>query len=348
LIEEGPGAFYGGQLGRTIAEYLQASGGLLSAADLAGYRPEWETPIGVDYRGVHVKTCPPNNEGFQTLQTLRILEGFDLASLGHNSAEYIHTLSEAIKLSVADRIRWGGDPKFTPVPLDRLFSDSYISGRRELMSSGRASRSEGERWRGTRREEVVSPGRVDGLTTHMAAVDSAGNVASITQSLGNGFGSGVMVPGTGLLLNNFIWWTETDPECPTPNRLQPGRRWSSCMAPAHVFRDGRFWFSIATPGSWGILHTTLQMILNIVEFGADPQQAIEAPRFRVWEETRMQIEDRVDPGVREALSARGHVLESVGEFSVYVGGGQSVMIDPGSGARLAGADPRRDGYALAY
>ncbi len=346
--EHGADHFYHGELGGRIADYIGSQDGLLTREDLAGYTPDWESPISVSYRGLEVKTCPPNCEGFQILQTLKLLETTDLKSLGHNSADYIHVLSEAIKLAVADRIRWCGDPKFHPVPLDRLLSEDYTAGRRKLINPKQASRSEGERWRGPREAGVVSPGKTDGLTTHLAAVDAEGNVASITQSLGNAFGSGVMVPGTGITLNNFIWWTEIDPACPTPNLLQPGKRWSSCMAPVQVFRDGKFWFSMATPGSWGILQTTLQMLLNIVEFGADPQTAIEAPRFRVWEETRMQIEDRVDSDVREQLTARGHVLESIGDFSMLVGGGQAVMIDPDSGARLAAADPRRDGYALSY
>ena len=348
IAEQGPDYFYRGELAHKIADYVQSQDGLLTADDLAGYQPEWETPIGVNYRELKVKTCPPNNEGFQILQTLKLLESNDLKSLGHNSADYIQLLSEAMKLATADRIQWGGDPKFHPVPLDRLLSEDYIAERRTLISREKASRSEGERWGGPRDSGALSPGKVEGLTTHMAAVDAEGNVASITQSLGNGFGSGVYIPGTGIALNNFIYWTEIDPDCPTPNRIQPGKRWSCCMAPVHVFRDGKFWFSIATPGSYGILQTTVQMLLNIVEFDADPQLAIEAPRFRVWEETRMQIEDRVNAAVRDELTARGHSLESIGDFSTMVGGGQSVMIGPVSGARLSGADPRRDGYALAY
>lgn len=348
IAQNGPDIFYRGELGEKIADYIQSQDGFLSREDLAGYEPEWQEPISVDYRGNTIKTCPPNNEGFQILQTLRLLESFDLKSLGHNSTEYIHLLSEAIKLAVADRIQYCGDPNFYDIPLERLLSDAYISERRKLINPAQASLSEGERWRGRRGENVVPPGQVEGLTTHMAAVDEAGNVASITQSLGHGFGSGVMVPGTGIFLNNFVLWTEIDPECAGPSLLRPGVRWSACMAPAQVYRDGKFWFSIATPGSEGILHTTLQMILNIIEFGADPQLAIEAPRFRLWEDTRMQIENRVDPRVREELTSRGHALELIGDFSPFVGGGQSVMIDPESEARLAGADPRRDGYALAY
>lgn len=349
LATRGPEYFYRGELGAKIADYIQSQGGFLSHEDLSKYSPQWQTPIGVDYRGVHVKTCPPNNEGFQILQTLKLLEGSDLATLKHNSTDYIHLLTEAIKLAVADRIEWAGDPDFTAVPLDRLLSDEYISERRQLINLGRASLSEGERWRGNRKSGVIAPGIPSGLTTHMAVVDSDGNVASITQSLGSGFGSGVVVPDTGVALNNFVKWTEIDPRCPTPNLLQPGKRWASCMAPVHVFRDdGNFWFSIATPGSEGILQTTLQMLLNVVEFGADPQLAIEAARFRVWEDTRIQIEERVPAEVRAELVERGHSVESLDEFSPLVGGGQSVMVEPQSGARIAGADPRRDGYALAF
>lgn len=348
IAENGADEFYRGRIARAIARHLRSEGGLLTLEDLEDYSPEWQTPIEIDYRGLRVKTCPPNNEGFQILLTLKLLERYDLHSFGHNTADYIHFLSEAIKLAVADRIRWSGDPKFHPVPLDRLLGPQYLLERGKLIDPNRASRSEGERWRGSRETSVAGPG-TDGLTTHLAAVDCAGNAASITQSLGKLFGSGVVVPGTGIVLNNFISWTEIDPACPTPNLVQPGKRWSSCMAPVHVFRpDGKFWFSIATPGSYGILHTTLQMLLNIAEFGADPQLAIEAPRFRVWEETRMQVENRVDSLVLEELARRGHDIERLRPFSPLVGGGQSVMIDPDSAARLAGADPRRDGYALAY
>ncbi|MBI3861985.1 MAG: gamma-glutamyltransferase [Planctomycetia bacterium] len=353
LAVEGPEYFYHGDLADRICRFMSDEGGLITKDDLAGYRPDWESPIEVTYRGLTVKTCPPNNEGFQILQTLKLLESFDLAEFGHNSADYIHLVSEAVKLAVADRIRWAGDPRFHPVPLDRLLSESYIAERRKRIDRQRASHSEGERWHGKTPVEPIRPGQVEGLTTHLAAVDDQGNVASITQSLGNGFGSGMVVPETGVALNSFAHWCEIDPECPTPNLMAPGKRWAACMAPVHVFRDAGgtgqpFWFSIATPGSYGILHTTVQMLLNVVEFGADCQAAIEAPRFRLWEETRMQIETRVPAPVLRELSRRGHLLELVGDYNYVVGGGQSVMIDPETGARLAGADPRRDGYALAY
>jgi gamma-glutamyltranspeptidase/glutathione hydrolase len=350
LADQGPDYFYLGEFAERLERFMDTEGGLIGGDDLAGFAPEWQTPIDVSYRGFRVTTCPPNNEGFQILQTLKMLEGHNLAKLGHNSADYIHLLSEAVKLAVADRIRWAGDPRFQPVPLERLLSDSYLAEREGLINMERASNSEGERWGQTSAPDVVKPGNVDGLTTHLSAVDEAGNVASITQSLGNGFGSGMIVPGTGVALNSFAHWFEIDPDCPTPNVIAPGKRWAACMAPVQVFRNGGrdFWFSVATPGSYGILHTTVQMLLNIIEFGADCQAAIEAPRFRLWEETRMQIETRVPADVLDELVRRGHQLERIDDYSYLVGGGQAVMIDPESGARLAGADPRRDGYAMAY
>jgi gamma-glutamyltranspeptidase/glutathione hydrolase len=353
LAGEGPEYFYLGELAERIDRHMRAEGGLITREDLAGYRPDWETPVEIPYRGLTVKTCPPNNEGFQILQTLKLLESYDLANLGHNSADYIHLVSEAVKLAAADRILYAGDPKYRPVPLERLLSESYVRERRGLINLQRASFSEGERWRGAAAQVPVAAGKVDGMTTHLAAVDAQGNVASITQSLGNGFGSGVVVPETGVALNSFAHWCEIDLECPTPNVIAPGKRWAACMAPVHVFRKGNsgehtFWFSVSTPGSYGILHTTVQMLLNVIEFGADCQAAIEAPRFRLWEGTRMQIENRVGLTVLQELSRRGHLLELLGDFNYVVGGGQAVMIDPETGARLGGADPRRDGYALAY
>jgi gamma-glutamyltranspeptidase / glutathione hydrolase len=350
LVDEGPAHFYAGEFAQRLHRFMEQEGGLLTRDDLANYRPDWETPIEIGYRGLRVRTCPPNNEGFQILETLKLLEPYDLKSLGHNSADYIHLLSEAVKVAVADRIKYAGDPKFTPVPVERLLSDAFVAGRRSLINRERASLSEGERWRRSASARAIKPGTIDGLTTHMAAVDQQGNVASITQSLGHGFGSGVVIPGTGIAMNSFAHWCEIDPDCPTPNLIAPGKRWAACMAPVHVLHSNpdRFWFSIATPGSYGILHTTLQMLLNIVEFGADCQSAIEAPRFRLWEDTKMQIESRVPAQVLAQLAERGHAIESIGEYNYVVGGGQSVMIDPESGARLAGADPRRDGYAIAY
>lgn len=348
IARHGSEPFYHGEIAKQIGEYVRQQGGFLTTDDLARYQPTWETPIESSYRGHTIRTCAPNCEGFQILQNLRLLEGFDLAAMQHNSTDYVHLLVESVKVATADRIRYGGDPKFNPVPIEKLLAEDYIATRRGGIRLDRAAISSGERWVPEVLPESVTAGTPEGMTTHLAAVDRWGNVASITQSLGDGFGGGHYVPKTGVALNNFTFWTEIDPRCDTPNLLQPGKRWSCCMSPVHVLNGNEFWFSISTPGSYGILHTTLQMLLNVVDFGATIQLAIEAPRFRVQEGTRIQVERRFHPEVLHGLTRLGHQCEVLDDYAMLVGGGHGVMIDPLTKSRMAGADPRRDGYALAY
>jgi gamma-glutamyltranspeptidase/glutathione hydrolase len=141
---------------------------------------------------------------------------------------------------------------------------------------------------------------------------------------------------------------EIDPACDTPNLVEPGKQWSQPMAPMQVYRDGKFYLSVSTPGSYGILQTTLQMLLNIIEFGANIQEAIEAPRFRCWGGTTLTMENRITPQIRDTLAGFGHDIDVLPAWSVSVGGGQGVMVEPNGEARLGGADPRRDGYAVAW
>jgi len=299
-----------------------------------------------------VASAPPNSEGFQILQSLNLLEGFELSSMEHNSPDYIHTVAEAIKLAVADRIRFCGDPKNTEVPIEGLLSKAYADERRKLIRLDAANIVAGERWETEIPEGAITAGNprefLPGMTTHFSVVDAQDNAVSCTQTLGAGFGSGRVVPGTGLALNNGINWMEIDPACDTPNLVAPGKQWSQPMAPTQVYRDGKFYLSVSTPGSYGILQTTLQMLLNILEFGANIQEAIEAPRFRCWGGTTLSMEDRIAPDVRNALASIGHEIELLPPWSVSVGGGQGVMVEPGSGARMSGADPRRDGYAVGW
>ena len=182
-------------------------------------------------------------------------------------------------------------------------------------------------------------------TTHFACADGAGNVVSVTQTLGVPFGSGFAVPGTGLVLNNILKWMDRDPG--SPNVLRPGRKAGTMMSPTHAFRDGVFHVSVGTPGSYGILHTTPQMLLNVLEFGMNIQEAIEAPRVRVYRDRLVDAESRISPETRAGLVERGHDVHAIDDWSWIVGGGQGIVRDPESGALMAGADPRRDGYALA-
>jgi gamma-glutamyltranspeptidase/glutathione hydrolase len=177
-------------------------------------------------------------------------------------------------------------------------------------------------------------------------VDAEGNAASITQTLGSPFGSGFLAGDTGILLNNLLMWSDLDPK--SPNALLPDRAVETRMAPVQVFQGGRIQLAIGTPGSYGIPQTTTQMLLNVLEYGLDIQAAIEAPRVRVYRDRTVDAEGRIPVAVRESLTARGHALRQLPDWSWVVGGGQGVFVDPASGTLMGGADPRRDGYAMGW
>jgi gamma-glutamyltranspeptidase / glutathione hydrolase len=183
-------------------------------------------------------------------------------------------------------------------------------------------------------------------TTHFDAVDEQGNAVSATQTLGGGFGSGVVFGSTGLALNNFTYWMDMDPE--SPNAIGPHKRVEQCLAPAQVWKDDRLFMVIGTPGSFGIMETTPQMMLNILDHGFSIQAGIEAPRFRTANGTELLMEGRIPEEVRAQLRQWGHNLLMQDNWTMMFGGGQGVMVDPDSGALMGGADPRRDGYAMAW
>jgi gamma-glutamyltranspeptidase/glutathione hydrolase len=346
VAEGGPEVFYRGPIAKAIARAVREAGGWLGEEDLAAFEPEWRDPVTVGYRGWDVCSVPPPFSAFQMLETLNILEGFDLGAWGHNSVDYLHHLIEAIKLGSADRLAYAYSPG---VPIEGLLSKAYAASQRARIDPGRAGRSEGERHSRTRLPNEIREGHPakfqDEHTTHFACADASGTVVSVTQTLGVPFGSGVAVPGTGLVLNNILKWMDRDPE--SPNVLRPGRKAGTMMSPTQVFRDGAFVVSIGTPGSYGILQTTPQMLLNVLEFGMNVQEAIEAPRVRAYRDRLVDAEARIAADTRAALAGRGHQVNEIPEWSWIVGGGQGIVRDRESGALTAGADPRRDGYALA-
>jgi gamma-glutamyltranspeptidase/glutathione hydrolase len=267
--------------------------------------------------------------------------------MGHNSVDYLHHFLEAAKIASADRV--GLDVMRPDAPIAGLISPRYATARRKLIDPRRAGVSGGERWSSERLGDEILPGHPAEFakehTTHFAVADGHGTVVTVTQTLGSPFGSGVMVPGTGMLLNNLLMWA--DLESGSPAALRGGAPMQTRMAPTQVFRDGTFLLSIGTPGSYGILQTTPQMLLNVVEFGMTPQEAIEAPRVRAYRDRLVDVEGRLPLAVREGLQARGHQVNVIEDWSWVVGGGQGIRRDPESGALQGGADPRRDGYALA-
>lgn len=347
VANEGIESFYRGTIARELAESIRSQGGLIDEEDLASYQPVWKAPVEVEYRGYTVACPPPNCSGWQYLQALRILEPFDLATMGRESVETLHLLAEAFKLAVADRIAYTTNPA---LDLDRVLSEPYVAARRSAIDPERAARVQGERYRGARPEGAVAPGdprlALKECTTHFDVVDADGNAVSVTQSLGDGFGSGVMAGDLGFMLNNFGYWFDFEPE--SPNVIGPGANIEMCMAPAAVFRDDTLFMVIGTPGSFGILQTTPQMISNVIDHGYSIQAAIEAPRIKVTTDTMLEIETRIPEEVRSGLTRLGHDVQLIGDWSPLVGGGQGILIDPDTGVLCGGADPRRDGYALAW
>jgi gamma-glutamyltranspeptidase/glutathione hydrolase len=347
LATEGPDPLYRGDLGQRVCEAVQTAGGWLTMEDFAEFRVEWTDPVVSTFRGDEVASVPPPAAGTQVLETLNILEGVDLKALGHNSAEALHLIIEAVKLAMADRVAYQALPE---APAAGLVSKEYAAAQRARIDRERAAISAGERFFAEGLPGEIAPGDPYGYgrehTTHLSVVDAEGNAASITQTLGSPFGSGFFAGDTGILLNNLLMWNDLDPR--SPNVLAPHRKVETRMAPTQVFRNGRLLVAIGTPGSYGIPQTTTQMLLNTLEYDMNIQEAIEAPRVRVYRDRAVDAEARIPAEVRAALRARGHVIRELPDWSWVVGGGQGVWLDPATGALAGGADPRRDGYAMGW
>ena len=350
IAKGGKDEFYRGEFAERLVRGARELGGQLTEDDLADYDAQWREPIGIKYRDYETFTVPPNSTGFQILETMKMMEGLVGATPVFQDPETLHIFTECVKLAVADRIKWGGDPDYVTAPLEGLLSDGYAERQRARIDRNAASLIAGEQF--TRIEpsgaiKAGSPGEFDGgMTTHFAVADSDGNVVSVTQTLGGAFGSAVAPGDTGLFLNNMAFWFDLEPGA--PNRLQGGKRVDFCLAPTQTFRDGRLHLSLGTPGSWGILQTTPQMLMNVLDFDMNVQEAIDAPRLRVFENRRVVMEERFQAHVRAALAGKGHNIELAEPFSATVGGAQAILIDHESGTFQGGADPRRDGAAIGF
>ena len=347
IAADGPEVFYRGAIADRIAAFMEETGGLNTGADLAGFEPAWLDPVDIDYRGFRVCVPPPPCQAVQYLLTLNIMEGFDVAEMSHNSADTLHTFLEAAKLAVVDRTEYAA---IDEPPTAGLLSKSYAAQRRALIGD-RARPVGGERYVAARTDDEVHAGDPYAwlnteCTTHFDAIDESGNAVSVTQSLGSSFGSGMVVPGTGLALNNFVNWFDLEPT--SPNAIGPSKKNEMCMSPVQVFDDAGLRFLIGTPGSYGILQTTPQMIMNVIDHRMHIQAAIEALRVRATAGQRVIAETRIDADVLAELERRGHQLDLDGDWTAAVGGGQGIVVDADTSTFVGGADPRRDGYALGW
>lgn len=331
LAAHGPGLLYGGELGKKMLARLSELGGCLTMDDLMATKAKWVDPVTADYRGRTIHVPPPPCEAFQYLLTLRILEGFDLAKMQRNGTDHIDTVLRAIRIAAGERIKTGVPSK---QKLAEILSDGHVEGLRARVRDGKPVNGPTEQW---------TPGADEGHTTSFSIADRDGNMVCVTQSLGSVFGSGVVVPGTGVCLNNFLYWADVNPA--SPNRVKQGDYMPICVAPSIVTQDGTPVLALGTPGSYGILQTQPQAMVQYIDFGLPLQQAIEAPRARLTDGRAVLLESRVDAQVRDELRGRGHDLMSGPDWTMKVGGMQGVARDA-SGSFLGGCDPRRDSYVV--
>ncbi len=348
----GRDAFYRGPIANAIAVDIKKRDGLLDARDFADHHSDWVDPISTNYRGYDVYELPPNTQGFVVLEMLNILEGYDLRSLGYNSAEYLHLLAEAKRVAFADRAAYLADAEAVPTQtITMLGSKDYAARRRKEIDPSRAApgydagavNAETRSSRATTSEhEQNLTGHDRGDTVYMTVADGAGNIVSLIQSLFSDFGSGIVAGGTGILLHNRGALFNLTPG--HPDQIAPHKRPLHTLIPAFVMKDGKPWLSFGVMGGDHQAQGHVQVLVNLIDFGMNIQEAGEAARVNHGN-GGLQVESAVPQDVRSALIARGHqVSESPGSF----GGFQGILIDPRSGVLMGGSDPRKDGLAIGF
>ncbi|MGH7332285.1 MAG: gamma-glutamyltransferase [Candidatus Rokuibacteriota bacterium] len=335
LAADGPDLFYRGRIAKAIARRLEADG-FLTADDLARHTGEWGEPISTTYRGVTVYETPPPTQGLAALLGLNLLEGFDLRHYPVHSVEHLHLLIEMTKLAYVDRDRWIGDPACAMVPVASLLAKTYAAERRRAFDR--------------RKTQPYAPGDPEGDTTGFVVADGRGNVISVIQSLFHSFGSGVVPPGTGVILHNRGRHFTTQPW--HPSALAPGKRPFHTLMASIVTRDEGAVLGFATMGGNGQAMFHLQVLTNLLDYGMDPQEAIERPRFLIGAflpddpSDITRLEARVARRVVTALERRGHRLRVESEFLHRVGHAHAIVFR--AGTLMGGADPRGDGIALGF
>jgi gamma-glutamyltranspeptidase/glutathione hydrolase len=345
--DQGRDGFYLGETARLIAEEMERGGGMITEEDLARYQAQERTPIHGTFKGYDIISMPPPSSGGTALvEMLNILEGYDLAAMGHNSAPYVHHLTEAMRRAFRDRARYLADADFADPPLEKLTGKSYAEALRAEINPEKASVS--------MPSDVVLP--EESLeTTHYSVVDSDGMAVSVTYTLEAGYGSKIVVPGAGFLLNNEMGDFNAAPGLTNdrgligtePNLARPEQRMLSSMTPTILAKDGKLVAVVGSPGGRTIINSVLQVVLNITEFGMDIQEAVRAKRFHhQWLPDAIRIEaEGVTPEALARLEAMGHTASMAGSQ----GSTPCIFMDPETGELTGAPDPRDpDGGAAGY
>ena len=335
VAEGGADAFYRGRLAQQVAAFVQQHGEWLSTEDMANHRATWEEPIYADYRGIRCWQCPPNTQGVNLLMALNLAEGFDFVEMGFQSAEAYHHLIECMRLAFADGLYHVTDPEKMRVSTDELLSKSYADDRRKLIRPDRAMES---------LPTGPAPSHAD--TVYITCVDADGNACSFINSVFSDFGTGLVVPGTGIALHNRGSSFSLDPD--HPNALEPGKRPFHTLIPGMATRDDELWLCYGVMGAMQQAQGHLQVLVNMIDFGLGPQAALDAPRFSVRPGEGIAIEDLVPPAVVRDLEARGHGMIDADPRGTFFGGGQIIERDHETGVLKGGSEPRLDGCAVGW
>ncbi|MFO1079217.1 MAG: gamma-glutamyltransferase [Reyranellaceae bacterium] len=330
IARDGEGALHGGPLGDLLVECMEKSGGHVRREDLTGYRPVERAPIRGRYRDWEiVAPPPPAASGVHMTQMLNILEGYDIAALGFGTADGVHVLAEALKIAFADRAAATGDPAFVDVPVERLTSKAYADERRAKLDPGRA-----QAW------GSGLTGREGADTTHLTVADGKGTVVTTTQTINSLFGARFVVPGLGMIPNDYM--ANFDPRPGKALSIAPGKRVTTSMAPTMALRGGRVVYALGLPGGKKIFPSVFQALVNLIDHGMSLQEAVEAPR--VWTEgPALEVEHGIASETRQALEARGHKVQVV----PTVAGGMNAIQFHADGTMTGAACWRADGVALA-
>lgn len=330
IAKTGEGALHGGPLGDRLAECMEKNGGLVSRRDLAEYRVTERAPIRGQYRGWElIGPPPPAASGVHITQMLNILEGYDVAAMGYGTVDMLHLLAEVLKIAFADRAAASGDPAFVKVPVERLTSRAYADERRAGIDMKKA-----------RRWTSGIAGREGADTTHLTVADGMGNVVCTTQTINSLFGARFIVPGTGMVPNDYM--ATFDPRPGHALSIAPGKRVTTSMSPFMALRDGRIRYALGLPGGRKIFPSVFQALVNLIDHGMSLQEAVEAPR--IWTEGPvLEVEHGIPEDIRKGLEARGHVLQRM----PTVAGGMNAIQFHDDGSMTGAACWRADGSAAA-
>ena len=338
IAEGGAEAFYKEDIAQRIADFVQEQGGCLAYEDLANHTSNWEEPISTDYRGVTCWECPPNDQGVAALEALNIAEGFDIKGMGPQSSDAYHHLIEAMRLAFADALSYIADPAKSWVPTDELISKKYAKSRRALIDPNKAMAS-----------APVGEVQVGSDTVYISSVDGQGNGCSLIYSIYSSFGSGMVVPGTGVVLHNRGSLFSLDPN--HPNALAPGKRPYHTIIPAMATVDGELYLSYGVMGAFMQPQGHLQVLSNVVDHGMEPQPALNALRFMVSQDS-VALEEGVSPEVVRELERRGHHTQVIAGPARGIAGGfggaQLIQRDRDTGVLWGASEPRKDGAAVGW